>query len=203
MPGVNARHRRAAQNRREARRRKASGRREGWNRVLDRLDVVVSIIANTTVVLALVIAWWSYRAQLDQGRRDAAFEIVSGLNGGEILAAQKRFNAAFQSLPLDHFRDTTVKRDTMATLVAQLVTASGPSEELREDIVALVSYFDEMAICVETGTCDAGVVHAHAGEAAGRYACILVPYTQMIRDQYLLDGLGDGLKRMSGYEDRC
>lgn len=166
-------------------------------------DTVISIAANISVIFALGVALKTYLAQTEQSEREAAFEFVSSLNSGDMLGVQRRFSLEFQKLPLGQLRGVALPRETMGTLVAQLVDQSADPEALREDIITLVSYLDDAQICIESGNCDGTVIRSHIGEAAKRYACILIPYVSEIQKDLLLDGLGDGLQRMADYEHNC
>ena len=170
---------------------------------LDKVEAAFAIMANLTIIVALVVAWLSYDAQVRQAKRDAAFHFVAGLNEGEILAAQRRFVSELTRIEIGNLRDMTVPRDTMATIVRQLVSTSQDPGELRQDIITIVGYFDNAQICLESGTCDEHIMLAHILDVASRYACLLIPYVNAIRDEFLIEGLGDGLQRLVDYQDRC
>lgn len=166
-------------------------------------DTIISIAANLSVIIALIVAVGTYSAQMKQSKREAAFQFVSNLNSGDMLGVQRRFSLEFQKLPLGQLRGVALTRETMGTLVAQLVDQSADPDALREDIITLVSYLDDAQICIESGNCDATVIRSHMGETAKRYACILIPYVSELQKDLLLDGLGDGLQRLADYEHNC
>lgn len=170
---------------------------------IDYVDICVTILANITVIGALIIAWLTFQSQQEQSQRDASYRIISGFNSSDLLAAQRRFSTEFQRLPLSSLEGRAIPRATMATLIGQLVETSVNQAELIQDIITIVGYLDDAAVCVETDTCDPDVLSAHIGETAGRYACTLMPYIEDIRSALLLDGLGEPLAAFIGYENRC
>ena len=166
-------------------------------------ESVISIVANVTVIGALVVALLSYFAQIEQTRRTASFDVISRLNSGEMLVVQRSLGRAVAQLQLKDLAGQVLPRDMMATLIAQLEETSADPLGFRQDVVTLVNYFDDAQICVETRTCDAEVMRGSLAETARRYACLLTPYVLDIRQEQLLDGLGDGLGRMVDYETSC
>jgi hypothetical protein len=170
---------------------------------LDRVEAWFAIIANATIIFALVIAWWTYRAQIEQAKRDTSFDLVAEFHTGELLLAQRRLALEMTRTDIEVLRDVTVPRHAIEAIIRELVSTSSDPLEVRQEIVSIVGFFDLVQICVSSETCDATVAQAHLGETAGRYACLLLPYTDSIRDANLLDGLGDELRTFVSYEERC
>lgn len=170
---------------------------------LGRVEAFFAVIANVAIVAALGVAYWSYQAQVSQSRSDAAFYIVAGLNEGKLSESQRRLASEIGRSEIGNLRNITVPRETMVTFIEQIVETSGDPREIRQDIIAIISYFDTVKICVESGTCNQEIVTSHLLEPASRYACLLIPYTDSIREDLLFDGLGDGLSALINYEKRC
>jgi hypothetical protein len=171
--------------------------------ILNKASTWVSIFANCTIVASLLLAYFSYLEQINQTKRSRTFEIASGLNSGEILDAQKAISRELLKLNLGSLQNVKLERDTLAALLQKLETTSGDPIEFRQNVITIVSYFDDAQICVETGTCDGAEMHQRVGPIAQRYACLFVPYILTVKTDYLLSGLGEGLQRMAAYEAHC
>ncbi len=172
-------------------------------RQVSRFHVLVEMTSHLTVICTLIAGIASFWYQIAQDKRDAAFELISRLNDSPMLEVQQRVQREVIELPLAELQGQTVDRDLMLTLFEQLVATSQQPVSLVQDLVTLAGYYDEVQICVDTGTCDGVVVQARITDRAGRFACLAMPFIHSIRDRYLLEGLGDGLSRMVKYEDIC
>ncbi|MEN9061895.1 DUF4760 domain-containing protein [Ponticoccus litoralis] len=161
-----------------------------------------TIAANVTVIVSLVIAVYSYRYQIDQSKREVAMEMASGMDSGEMFAAQRNISIELTKLKLGRF-DMAIERSAIAGIVANMVEVSDDPAGMQQDIIAIISFFDEVAICVQSGLCDADVVAGTIGESATRYACLLLPYTREISKELLLDDLGSYLDDLIKYEENC
>jgi hypothetical protein len=170
---------------------------------LDRVATVASIVANVTVAVSLVAALAGLWLQREQFRRNAAFDVISNLNSGEMLEAQRAFTLEVARLPLDVIRGQSLERNTIATLMRQLEETSPDRVVFRQNAITIASFFDDAQICVEIGTCSEQEIHDRMGESAKRYACLLIPYIREMREELLLDGLGDGLIKMAAYDENC
>jgi len=159
--------------------------------------------ADITIIVSLIIALLSYLSQIDQSKKNASFEVLSRLNTGEALSAQRRIATELARADIKQFKGLVVPRSTMAVFVGQLASTSADEKAFDQDVFTLVSYFDDAQVCVETGTCDSKILAAHLGESATRYACLLLPYVFGKRDDYLLEGLGDRMATMVDYENSC
>lgn len=168
-----------------------------------RVTDVTTILANLTVVVSLSIAVMSYRQQIKQTKRDTAVSMVTAFNSGDMLAIQRRLSIEFAKLKLGQLEGVAVKRDTIGTIVLNMVVSSAEPAETQQDIITLVSNLDDIAVCVAAGTCDKNVVETSLGETASRYACLLLPYTARLGQELLLDGLGDSLRQFIDYETKC
>lgn len=129
--------------------------------------------------------------------------MVMRLNDGALLEAQRFISGEIARLPLAQLDDELVKRSTVATLVSQVAETSDNPRHFQHSVVLVVSFFDEAQACVELNSCSGQDMSFHIGEAARRYACLLLPYTFELRNSLLYDGLGDGLSRMARYEESC
>lgn len=170
---------------------------------LKRVTEISTLLANITVVVSLSIAVLSYVRQNRQTKKDAAVALVNGFNTGEMLALQRRLSVEFAKLKLGRFSDIAIERSTIGVIVENLVSASATPLETQQDIITLVSYLDDIAVCVEAETCDEEVISESLGESATRYACLLVPYTDTLGEELLLDGLGGRLRVMVDYQKNC
>lgn len=171
--------------------------------IINRVSTWVSIFANCTIVASLLLAYFSYLEQINQTKRSRTFEIASGLNSGEMLDAQRAVSRELLKLDLGSLQNVKLERDMLAALLQKLESTSDDPIEFRQDVITIVSYFDDAQVCVETGTCDGAEMRQRVGPIAQRYACLFVPYIQTIKTDYLLSGLGDGLQRMATYESHC
>lgn len=129
--------------------------------------------------------------------------MVTAFNSGDMLAIQRRLSIEFAELKLGQLQGLSVKRDTIGAIVENMVATSAESDETQQDIITLVSNLDDIAVCVEAETCDRRVIEASLGETASRYACLLLPYTAELRQELLLEGLGDSLREFIDYETTC
>lgn len=170
---------------------------------MSRVTAVSTIVANVTVVVSLTIAVLSYTSQIAQTKRDAAIALASEFRSGDLLASQRRLAIELAKLGLGRFQGIAIERETIGDIVSNLVAASATPDEIRQDIITIVSYFDDVAICVNVGTCDESVIRTSLGETATRYACLLLPYTQKIAREQLLEGLGDELRSFVDYKKAC
>jgi hypothetical protein len=170
---------------------------------LKRVTEISTLLANITVVVSLSIAVLSYVQQNRQIKKDAAVALITGFNTGEMLAIQRRLSVEFAKLKLGRFSDIAIERSTIGAIVDNMVTASNAPLETQQDIITLVSYLDDIAVCVQAETCDKEVVAGSLGESATRYACLLLPYTDTLGDELLLEGLGGQLRDMVDYETNC
>ncbi len=164
---------------------------------------VTTILANVTVVVSLSIAVMSYLQQIKQTKRDAAVTMVTAFNSGDMLAIQRRLSIEFVKLKLGQLQGIAVKRETIGTIVGNMVATSAEPAEVQQDIITLVSNLDDIAVCVEAETCDRNVIEASLGETASRYACLLLPYTAGLSQEFLLEGFGDKLSAFVDYETTC
>ncbi|MEP0409600.1 hypothetical protein [Roseibium sp.] len=160
-------------------------------------------MANITVIVSLSIAVMSYLQQIQQTKRDTAVSVVTAFNSGDMLAIQRRLSIEFAKLKLGQLQGVAVKRDTIEAIVENMVATSADAAETQQDVITLVSNLDDIAVCVEAETCDRNVVEASLGETASRYACLLLPYAAGLRQELLLEGLGDSLRAFIDYEATC
>lgn len=167
------------------------------------VKTVVEIVAHVAVLVTVVLGWLSYNAQVQQSKRNASFEVLSRLSSDELMQVQRRISTELARTDLGKFKGVAVPRETMAYFVESMASTSENRLAFDQDVFALVGYFDDVQICVSTGTCDPEVLDAHVGEAAGRYACLLLPYVRKVRENYLFEGLGDGMAKLANYESRC
>ncbi|WP_156945730.1 hypothetical protein [Roseicyclus elongatus] len=170
---------------------------------LDKIEAFMAIGANVTVIVTLIIAVLSYREQVNQAKREAAFQFVAAFNDGALLDAQRRFGAEMARVDIRGLRDVTVPRETMATIIDQMVDTSSSPNTLQQDIISIIGYFDSAQVCIDSDTCDGAIILGNLTEIGGRYACLLLPYSDLISRDSLFDGLGDGLRRLIDYETRC
>lgn len=168
-----------------------------------RVTDVTTILANVTVVVSLSIAVMSYVQQIKQTKRDAAVGMVTAFNSGDMLTIQRRIAIEFAKLKLGQLQGIPVKRDTIGSIVENMVATSPQPAETQQDIITLVGNLDDIALCVAAETCDRRVVEASLGETALRYACLLLPYTAGLEQELLLEGLGDSLRQFIDYERNC
>jgi len=160
-------------------------------------------VANVTVVFTLILGLTSIWYQWHQAKRVRSFEMVARLNDGILFQAQSNFLREIIQLPLGDFKDEVIDRDFMRVLFERLVETSDDPDQLAQDTIALVGYFDDVQICIESGSCNEAVMRLGLADRAVRFACLTMPYVKSIREQYLLDGLGDGLVVLSRYEQAC
>ncbi|KEO53451.1 hypothetical protein TP2_17830 [Thioclava pacifica DSM 10166] len=170
---------------------------------LQGIKVVIELLAGLTVIVSLVIGLMTYRAQQAQVRRDATFTVLSRLSEDRLLDVQRRISSELARSEIKKFKGVRVPRDTMATYIGSLAETSSDRLLFDQDIITLVSYFDDAEVCIETKTCDEKILSAHLDEVAVRYACLLLPYVFKMRDEYLLTGLGDRMSLLVNYETRC
>lgn len=170
---------------------------------LERWDARVEILANLTIIGALVLAIWTYRSDQLQTRQVTSYDMLARFNSGELLAAQSNIRRTVNRLPLVLLRDVVIKRETMETMLTQLVGRGPHKEDFDQDVILLVGFYDQVQVCIQIDVCDRGVIQAHLGETSNRHACILMPYVRKLRSDFLIDGLGDGHAALTGYENRC
>lgn len=171
--------------------------------MIRRFQTTMSTLADITISVSLVVALMSYFSQIEQSRKDASFEILSRINAGELLSAQRHISAEILRSDIRQFAGIEVPRSTMAAFIDELAQTSEDQNLFDQDVFALVSHFDDTQTCIETGTCDPEIIQAHMGETVERYACLLLPYVFERRKDYLLDGLGEKMAQLAGYEARC
>jgi hypothetical protein len=164
---------------------------------------LVSLISNVGVVVTVALGVITYLDQIKQLERNAAFEFSTRLNQGDLLSIQRRLSVELSKLQLGQFEGIALQRSTIAAMVEKLAETTKDQSLFEQDVITLISYFDEAQTCIEAGTCDPETLHKSIGEPAGRYACLFLPYTSNLRDRYLLEGLGSGLARMIEYEKTC
>ena len=164
---------------------------------------LVSLISNVGVVITVALGVITYLDQIKQSERNAAFEFSTRLNQGDLLAVQRRLSIELSKLQLGQFEGIALQRSTIAAMIEKLATTSDDQPLFEQDVITLISYFDEAQTCIEAGTCDVDTLHDAIGEPAERYACLFLPYSSNLRKRYLLEGLGNGLARMIDYEATC
>lgn len=170
---------------------------------LERWDARVEIAANLTIIGALFLAILTYSSDQRQTRQIASYDMIARFNSGELLAAQSNIRRTVNRLPLGELRDVVVPRETMETMLTQLVGQGTAKEDFDQNVILLTGFYDQVQVCIEIGACDEGVIRAHLGETAQRHACILMPYVRKLRSDFLIDGLGDGHAVLTEYETRC
>lgn len=169
----------------------------------DKVKSAIEVFAHVTVIVSLGLGWITYLENAKQAKRDVSFGVISRLSDSELVGVQRRLSVELARAELSKFSGVAVPRSTMAHFVSSLASTSDNAATFDQDIFALISYFDDVQICVSTETCDADVMQAHVGEVAGRYACLLLPYVNSVRERYLLNDLGDGMAEFTNYSQRC
>lgn len=175
----------------------------GEQSTLEKIGSAISIAANATVIVSLIIALVTYFDQQKQEQRNVARELVSDFNSGPVLTAQLALGRELARLPTEGLRNRTLDRDTMATLLEQVERTSDDPIGFQQNAVLIVSYFDDAQSCVDSQICSEDEIKLRLGEASIRYACLLLPYIAAVRENRLYSGLGDGLARLADYELNC
>lgn len=170
---------------------------------LEKFGSVISILANVTVIISLIIALQTYYSQQMQERRNVTRELVSEFNSGAILQAQMAIARDLARLPTNALRNRKVKRDAMATIIRQVEATSADPIGFQQNAILIVSFFDDAQSCIDSDICSEEDMKLRLGEASIRYACLLLPYVESVRENRLYSGLGDGLIKMSEYELKC
>lgn len=170
---------------------------------LKRVTDITTVLANITVVVSISIAVMTYVQQNEQAKKNAAVAMVNGFNTGDMLEIQRRLSIEFAKLNLGRFSDISIERSTISAIVENMVKTGAAPFEVQQDIITIVSYLDDIAICVQAETCDHEVIENSMGEMSSRYACLLLPYAETLREDLLLEGLGDQLRDMVRYEGTC
>lgn len=164
---------------------------------------LVVLISNVGVVVTVALGVITYLDQIKQLERNAAFEFSTRLNQGDLLSIQRRLSIELSKLQLGQFAGVALERSTIAAMIEKLAETASDRSLFEQDVITLISYYDDAQSCVEAGTCDHDTLNKSIGESAARYACLFLPYVSNLRDRYLLEGLGSGLARMIDYEGTC
>jgi len=172
-------------------------------RTLKHVTDITTVLANITVVISISIAVMTYIQQNEQAKKNAAVSVVNGFNTGYMLEVQRRLSIEFAKLNLGRFSNISIERSTLSVIVGNMVETSAAPFEVQQDIITILSYLDDVAVCVQAETCDYEVIENSMGEVSSRYACILLPYAETLHEELLLEGLGDQLRDMVRYEDIC
>lgn len=163
----------------------------------------VQTTANVAIVLTLFFGVGSLWYQFDLQRYDRTVSLTSRLYENPLLGSQQRILNALIGLPLEELQGKIVERSFVAELMSQVVQTSDNPLQLRQDIITITAYFDDLNDCAINGVCDANTVNERVGEVATRFACSTLPYVEQIREKSLIAGLGQGLAKLARYEKNC
>ena len=159
--------------------------------------------ANIAIVLTLLFGVGSLWYQFSLERYDRTIQMTSRLYAEPLLSSQQRILNELIDLPLAEMQGKVVDRAFVAELIRQVVEASGNPKQLRQDIITITAFYDDLSDCAANGICHAGTVRSRVAEASTRFACTTLPYVRKIRDQSLLKDLGKGLAALANYQQNC
>ena len=164
---------------------------------------LTTIVANSLVVVAILIAYMTYHQEQAATEIDASLRYVERFNSGEILAAR---NAVFQSWAKYQLHPTgTFTREALDALIDRMIEEDEGSGSfgLRTSLVNLVAFFDGAQACLDAGGCDEMFLMAQIGDYARDFHCIYAGFILEQSSSSHLSGFGEGLAEIAAQRRAC
>lgn len=164
-----------------------------------------TIVGNATLIIAIVIAYLTFKETTENSRVEKSLSYVNSFNSGELMHARNVVYRVWKDYDINE-RAPGGSRDVINAIVERVTEGhdrNGPERAIKTSIVNITTFFDGVAVCARSNVCDRKILQAQLGPYARSFHCLYAAWIDAERTNYNLPALGIGLVELAEDEGRC
>lgn len=161
------------------------------------------LAANITIVVGLLVAVFTYLAQVSDNKIDISERRLDRFHGQSLVEARSTLSRLWDGQDLSSLRQGLPRKAIDALVDKTIAKTSIPEGSIDEAILLLTDYLDGVGNCRHTNHCDYKVIDLRLGQYAHDFFCIYRGRVATLREKRLLPVLGVNLAKWAGDHGGC
>lgn len=160
----------------------------------------ISILANLATALALIVGVGLFnvetRIETNKRKTQESLNRITEFSYGRTGSAREKLSQFWREYEVVLFAMRTDKlQDSEYERFMREMVDQEPL--FTQEVLAVVRFFDEIRICVDTSICDAALVQEYFCSHVERYSNLYEPIISSLRNRLLSPEIGSGLRQLS------